>query len=91
MKLYSAQVSDLTFDAATQQFQADVIFHEGGEQVTYPVELSAPFTASFETVSRGLMVRARAIRKQERGASIASLKSIASQTVHIRYGISPVT
>ncbi|WP_439105394.1 hypothetical protein [Celeribacter marinus] len=90
MKLYSAQVSDLTFDAATQQFQADVIFYEGGDQVTYAVELSAPFTASFETVSRGLMVRARAIRKQERGSSIASLKSIAAQPVQIRYGISPL-
>ena len=89
MQSYRAQVSGLTFNAATQCFQARVIFHEGPDRITYPVELAAPITADFKTVSRGVVLRARAIRKQERGANIAHLKSIAAQATHLGQSISP--
>ncbi len=78
MKSYGAEVRGLTYNAATQRFQASVIFHEGGEAVTYPVELDAPINADFETVSRGIVLRARAERKRSRGANISHFKSIAA-------------
>ncbi|WP_417241983.1 hypothetical protein [Celeribacter sp.] len=89
MKPYRVQVSGLTFNAATQRFQARVIFHEGTDRITYPVELAAPITADFETVSRGLVLRARVIRKQERGANIAHLKSIVAHAMHVGHHASP--
>lgn len=77
MQSYGAEVQGLTYNAERQAFQARVIFHEGGERQTYPVELTAPITSDFETVSRGLALRARILRNQNRGANVAHLKMVA--------------
>lgn len=78
MKSYGAEVSGLTYNAAEQSYQARVIFHEGGERITYPVSLDAPVTADFAVISRGLVLRARALRKQDRGANVARLRDVAA-------------
>lgn len=76
MNSYGAEISGLSYNAATQSYQARIIFHEGCEKITYPVELCAPITADFDTVSRGLVLRARAMRKQDRGANVSTLKTL---------------
>ncbi|AJE45177.1 hypothetical protein P73_0462 [Celeribacter indicus] len=67
----------MTYNPARQAFEARVIFHEAGERITYPVDLAAPINSDFETLARGLVLRARAMRARNRGDNIAHLKLVA--------------
>ncbi|NIY79589.1 MAG: hypothetical protein HWE33_15010 [Rhodobacteraceae bacterium] len=77
MQSYGAEVQGLTYNAVEQSYEAKVVFHEAFEKVTYPVALQAPITADFKTISRGLVLRARALRARGRGANVAHLKRVA--------------
>nr|WP_321506371.1 hypothetical protein [uncultured Celeribacter sp.] len=79
MTSYGADIQGLHYNAAEQSYEARVIFHEGADRVTYPVDLNVPITADFAAVSRGLVLRARAMRAQDRGANLAHLKLTATQ------------
>ncbi|MBW6416083.1 hypothetical protein [Celeribacter sp. PS-C1] len=77
MQSYGAEVQGLTYNAADQRYEAKVVFHEAFEKVTYPVDIKAPITANFKTISRGLVLRARALRARGRGVNLAHLKRVA--------------
>ncbi|SLN68122.1 hypothetical protein AQS8620_03195 [Aquimixticola soesokkakensis] len=67
MQLYGAEVSGLTYNAATQAFEALVVFHENADKVSYPTELQAPINADFDSIARGLVLRARMRRARSNG------------------------
>lgn len=77
MQSYGAEIQGLTYNAAEQAYQARVVFHEEGERITFPVEFTAPISADYATVSRGLALRARALRNRKRGANVSRLKDVA--------------
>jgi hypothetical protein len=82
MQSYGAEIQGLTYNAALQAYQARVIFHEAGERITFPVDFAAPISADYATVSRGLALRARALRNRKRGANVARLKDLAEIAAH---------
>ena len=65
MSSYTTEVKNLHFNAATGQFEALVVFHEGHESRSYPVSIRRSISAEFETVSRDLVAYAKAMRNRE--------------------------
>lgn len=75
MALYQAEVTQLRFNAATQKFEALVIFHEGHDHVSYPCELEAPISSEFALISRALVVQAKVKRARDAHGLMSRLKT----------------
>lgn len=71
MSSYKTEVQGLTYNAATQCFDAIVVFHEPGEQIKYPCSLAFPIDAAFEDVTHGLI----AVAKSRRASKLQNLVS----------------
>ncbi len=78
MSRYTTEVRNLHFNAATGQFEALVVFHEGGETRTYPSAISRPISTEFERVSRDLVVQAKARRRAGTGRLVAQKRRAGS-------------
>ena len=59
MTVVKTQISDVTYNAAEQAFEAMVTFHTGTGITRVPSRLEAPLDTDFETAAKGLMAIAR--------------------------------
>lgn len=71
MSSYSSQVQHLRFNAATQRFEALVVFHEDGETIKYPTALRLPIQSDFVVVARKLVAAAKKQRRQSAGTLVS--------------------
>jgi len=79
---YATEVTNLTYNAADQQFEALVILHEAGDRLGFPTSLKAPITADFETVARSLVVQAKVRRAQNVHELMSRLRPMMSKVSH---------
>lgn len=54
MQTSRTQIGDVTYNAATQSFEALVTFHTESGRVRVAAEFQAPLSEDFETVAEGL-------------------------------------
>lgn len=66
MSSYQTEVQNLNYNAATQCFEALVVFHEGHETRKVPISAPLPISTDFEVVSTALVARAKAHRAKGR-------------------------
>lgn len=59
MTVVKTQISDVTYNAAEQAFEAMVTFHTGTGITRVPSRFEAPLDTEFETATKGLMAIAR--------------------------------
>ncbi|MFV2053800.1 hypothetical protein [Aliiroseovarius sp. YM-037] len=77
MRHEQIQISDVEYNPARSAFEATISIHDASGTTRYPCSLPAPLNASFETVTRGLVARA----KQRHRKNLPGLRSrIADQT-----------
>ena len=63
MSSYRTEVQNLRYNAASQCFEALILFHEGGETLKYPAELALPIQSEFGFVSKKLTAEAKRKRR----------------------------
>ena len=68
---YSTEVRHLTYNAANQCFEALVVFHERGEQTSYPCGLPCAIDAAFGDVAQALVRQAQIKRSSGRSVMTA--------------------
>jgi len=83
MPAYRTEVSNLTYNPATQRFEALVIFHEGSDRTSYPCDLAAPIDSDFAHVTRALVVQAK-IRRAKAGRGLMSRLRESFAQPHLR-------
>lgn len=66
MSNYKTEVQNIAYNAATQSFEAIVVFHEEGDVIKYPCSLAFPVDAEFEDVTKGLVSVAKSQRASGR-------------------------
>lgn len=71
MSSYASQVQHLRFNAATQRFEALVVFHEDGETIKYPTTLPLPIQSDFAVVTQKLVAAAKKQRHQSAGSLVS--------------------
>jgi hypothetical protein len=71
MSGYTTEVQNLTYNAASQNFEAVVVFHEPGETTKFPCSLAFPIDAEFADVTHGLI----AVAKSRRASKLRNLVS----------------
>ena len=70
MEQVNVQLDDVTYNAATQSFEALVSVERGGTVRTYACAVNAPITMSFEQAAQGL--KTQAIRSDKAGHGLYS-------------------
>lgn len=84
MSSYQTEVQNLSYNAATQSFEALVVFHEGHETRKVPISAPLPITAEFKDVSDILVKRAKAHRAKGRAKLMSrSPTQKAGRLVHL--------
>ncbi|MEM6596053.1 MAG: hypothetical protein AAF672_14800 [Pseudomonadota bacterium] len=63
MSSYRTEVQNLRYNAASQCFEALILFREGGETFKYPTELALPIHCEFGFVSKKLVAEAKRLRR----------------------------
>lgn len=58
MQTLKTELTDVIYNAATQEFEARVTVHDGDKRVSYACALHAPITMSFEDAAAGLATQA---------------------------------
>ncbi|MCY4180479.1 MAG: hypothetical protein OXC60_03635 [Litoreibacter sp.] len=71
MSSYRTEVQNLRYNAATQSFEALILFYEGGDVLKYPTELALPIQSDFSFVSKKLVSEAKRQRRQNAGHLIS--------------------
>lgn len=84
MSRYTTEVQNLHYNAATGQFEALIIFHEGTETRSFPVAIRRHISTEFETVTRDLVAYAKAQRNRDARHLVAHRSRVGgAQVAHI--------
>ncbi len=73
MRQPKTRISQITYNAAEQCFDASVTLVDGDESFTYPVSIPAPLDTGYEDVTRAVLDRAR-LQHRANAAALRSRK-----------------
>jgi len=79
MQTRPIQMTDVTYNAANQCFEALVTVQTGKQQHRYACAIEAPITMSFEDAAKGLTRQALRRHEQKRGLSSEVLRHVPAQ------------